>query len=212
MTTSISDLVTDDAPATQTLDGQEMAGTATFSPDRVYRYALTRTWNPEQPPILWIMCNPSTADAFQLDPTLKRVRDFSHRWGYGSFTVLNVFALRSPYPTDLTTHPAPVGPLNDEVITAELDGLIDACDGTETYPRVMVGWGVWGGLLSRGNAVRHMILDAGLTPHCLAQTADGSPMHPLARGKHYIPADTRPQPWGGYRGNHGDAVAGRSDR
>jgi hypothetical protein len=43
---------------------------AVISDDGVYRYQLTRTWDPESPELAWIMLNPSTADALADDPTV----------------------------------------------------------------------------------------------------------------------------------------------
>lgn len=52
--------------------------TAEFSPDRVYRYALTRRWS-DWPPAVFIMLNPSTADAFVEDPTIRRCLGFARQ-------------------------------------------------------------------------------------------------------------------------------------
>ncbi len=46
---------------------------ALFSDDRVYRYALWRTWSPSQPSVMFIGLNPSTADESQDDPTIPAV-------------------------------------------------------------------------------------------------------------------------------------------
>ena len=43
---------------------------ADFSDDRVYRYRLWREWDDSLPSCLFVMLNPSTADATQDDPTI----------------------------------------------------------------------------------------------------------------------------------------------
>ncbi len=48
-------------------------GDAVFSPCGKYRCWLTRDWGPvNSPRVLWILMNPSTADAEHNDPTITR--------------------------------------------------------------------------------------------------------------------------------------------
>src|SRR5438105_250311 len=80
----------------------QRAGSAWFSPDKQYRYLLTRSWDHIPQAMTWIMLNPSTADAFRDDPTIRRCISFARREGCGSIRVVNLFALRATDPRDLT--------------------------------------------------------------------------------------------------------------
>jgi len=46
---------------------------AKLSDDKLYRYQLSRIWDEDKPTVLFIMLNPSTADADVDDPTIRRV-------------------------------------------------------------------------------------------------------------------------------------------
>ena len=63
----------------------EIGNKCVFSPDRVYRYTLLHSWrgllDAEDRIACWIALNPSTADENQLDPTLRRIRGYSMKWG-----------------------------------------------------------------------------------------------------------------------------------
>ena len=74
---------------------------ACLSKDEVYRYTLERTWNDEQERVLFIMLNPSKANANTGDQTITRCIKFADNWGYGGIVVGNLFALRSPKPVKL---------------------------------------------------------------------------------------------------------------
>jgi len=50
--------------------------TAVFSPCRRWRYQLSRIWDADLPRINLLLLNPSTADAFHLDPTLRRAAGY----------------------------------------------------------------------------------------------------------------------------------------
>ena len=70
-----------------------------------YRYQLWRIWDATKPLVLWIMHNPSTADAKQDDPTIRRVTGFTKAWGYGGFYVGNLFPYRATDPKELLNKP-----------------------------------------------------------------------------------------------------------
>ena len=74
---------------------------AKFSKDRIYRYALWRTWDKALPKLLFIGLNPSTADEKKDDPTMRRCIRFSKDLGYGGFIMANIFAYRSTDPKKL---------------------------------------------------------------------------------------------------------------
>lgn len=152
--------------------------TATFSPCRTYRYALTRRWS-DGPLAVFVMLNPSTADAFTLDPTVRRCIGFATSWSAGGVLVLNLFALRATDPKALYSHEDPAGPDNDVVIAERLT------DADEPVRPVIAAWGVHGALHGRAVRVSSLLRDLGVQPQCLGLTKEGHPRHPL-----YMPADS----------------------
>jgi hypothetical protein len=150
-----------------------------FSPDRRYRYTLIHRWdeliNPHHG-VAWICLNPSTADEHQLDPTLRRIRDFSATWGYSFFVMLNLFAWRATLPADMKNAEDPVGPENDRWI-AHWASKVD---------RVVIGWGEHGAHRNRADAVL-AYLDPKRT-YCLERNASAQPKHPLYVAKKTVPA------------------------
>ncbi len=158
---------------------------ATLSPCGRYRYTLERSWS-ERGPITWIMLNPSTADARVEDPTIRRVMGFSQRWGHGSLRVLNLSPLRTPQPSECLAHALPA-----QVRERNLALLTEA--GATCGP-VVAAWGVQGAkLLHRDPDLVEVI--SGLSLQALGTTRDGHPLHPLARGSHRVPDETRLTPW-----------------
>lgn len=66
-----------------------------------YRFQLWRIWDESKPLVLWIMHNPSTADAENDDPTIRRIIGFTRAWGYGGLYVGNLFPYRATDPKEL---------------------------------------------------------------------------------------------------------------
>lgn len=145
------------------------SGPAVFSDDRVYRYTLTRAWNPALPTAMFIGLNPSTADENRLDRTLRRVIDFVTREGCGALVMANLFAFRSKDPHQMKRAPDPIGPQND----AWLARLLASSE------LVVCGWGIHGAFRQRSTDVRMLLRSASSKARCLGLTATGEPLHPL---------------------------------
>ena len=147
-----------------------ISGTANFSPCGRYRYELTRSWDAKLPELLVVMLNPSTADAAEDDPTIRRVVGFATSHGYGELRVVNLYAEIAVDPAALWQRDA-VGPLNDEVLRDRL--VPRSLNGMP----VLAAWGTseW----SRRRAPAVLALVPGVNWHCLGTTKDGSPRHPL---------------------------------
>ena len=161
-----------------------MPNECVFSSDRCYRYTLIHRWDDLLRPehgIAWICLNPSTADENQLDPTLRRIRDFSASWGYSYFVMLNLFAWRATLPADLKRSTYPVGPENDHWIK-HWSGRVD---------RVMVGWGEHGTHTGRDRQVLAYLDQKKI--FCLKRNASTQPQHPL-----YIAKKTMPFAYSGH--------------
>src|ERR1700684_272716 len=80
-----------------------------------YRYLLRRAWDHTKPRVLFVMLNPSTADASIDDPTIRACIRLCKAHGFGSFEVVNLYAWRSTDPQALPpTETASVGPSGDD--------------------------------------------------------------------------------------------------
>lgn len=157
-------------------------GTAVFSDCGTYRYDLGRTWAVGSRAV-FVMLNPSTADAEQDDPTIRRCITFAHAWSCGGLRVLNAYALRSTDPKGLWRVADPVGPENDAWI---FRAFVQAR--AERAP-VVVAWGAHckpGRAADIRDIARRTLVD--LT--CLGTTKSGAPRHPL-----YLPATSERAPW-----------------
>lgn len=153
--------------------GTPPATGAMLSEDGIYRYRLWRIWDDAKPMAVWIMLNPSTADASRDDPTIRRCIGFSRAFDFGGMEIVNLYALRATNPATLRTVADPTGPNNDEHIRR-------ACSGIGAG-RVICAWGASVYALHRASAVRQLIWHEVGQPWCLGKTKDGSPFHPLYR-------------------------------
>ena len=74
---------------------------AIISECNLYRYELHRTWDKSKPKVLFIMLNPSTADAMNDDATTIRCINYAKRWGFGSMMIGNIYPYRAKSPRRL---------------------------------------------------------------------------------------------------------------
>lgn len=156
---------------------------AQFSQDLIYRYTLWRAWNPILPPFVVIGLNPSTADTWQDDPTIRRCVGFARRERCGRLVMLNLFAVRSTDPDHLPLFGDPVGQENDEVLRTVLSGVPE--DGL-----VVAAWGNGATLLPRASAERSKVISRTVATWCFGTTQKGQPKHPL-----YLRSETPLRPF-----------------
>lgn len=156
---------------------------ATFSPCKRYRYTLTRRWGPK-PALTFVMLNPSTADAEQLDPTVNRCLGYARREGAGGLLVLNIMAYRATDPRKLQQADDPVGPRNHETLRGQLAAA----------QKVVAAWGAHSATKFDGavESIRIVREVAAGRLYCLKRTTSGAPGHPL-----YLRKDAPLVPWGG---------------
>ena len=154
-----------------------MKKSAALSECMRYRYRLLREWDGRKETAMFVMLNPSRADANVDDNTIRRCIRFAQEWGYGALLVGNLFALRSPHPRDLLSAADPVGPDNDQALR----------EMAESVALIVAAWGADGALLGRDQAVLEMFRGRW---HALGETKAGLPRHPL-----YLPARAQPYPF-----------------
>ena len=150
---------------------------AVISDCKKYRYSLFRKWE-EGPTVLFVMLNPSTADANIDDPTIRRCIQFAKDNGFGSLYVGNLYAYRA-------TNPKEIMKLGFMDATGEdnekhLNQMLSVCE------KVIVAWGSHG---AKGTFQMNQTL-RGKDLWCLGKNKSGSPKHPL-----YLAKSTELQSW-----------------
>lgn len=157
---------------------------AQISADGLYRFTLTRQIERSprsilfQESVLFLMNNPSTADANLDDPTIRRCSGYAGAWGYGWLDVGNINPTRATNPKDADIPPEDILEENDDWLRllAFRSDLIVAAWGAAA-PQILVD--------------RVMTLVEPIqTVKALALTKAGQPRHPL-----YLKADLVPFTW-----------------
>lgn len=167
-----------------TFDKTRLTGsTATLSEEMIplYRYTLGRRWDERLDYVLFVMLNPSTADATVNDPTIMRCIGFADSWGYGGIEVRNLFAFRTAYPKELTA----AGKAGTDIVGAENDRFLTSALRDPHCKLVVGGWGAQKIAEKRVKEVRRHVTLYNREMLCIhRQPRDTFPRHPL-----YLPGD-----------------------
>lgn len=155
---------------------------ATISDCGLYRYGLHRWWdNGDGRRLIFVMLNPSTANAYDDDPTIRRCMGFARSLGFSGIGVFNLYAYRATKPADLWLADEPTGGQRNDDLLREVGHMAK-------HQLVLAAWGA--------NAKPDRVAQVRAFPgwnyvQCLGRTKSGAPRHPL-----YLPAITVPQPFG----------------
>lgn len=144
-----------------------------------YRYWLTRDVQTKgyAGVLTYIMLNPSTADANQDDPTIRKCKGFALRNDFERFRVVNLFAFRATKPGDLGKAKDPIGP----------DNMKWVLDMSKSSDMVICAWGTYGTFGRQNEKVLKMLAENNIPVFALELTKDRHPKHPL-----YISYDKQP--------------------
>ena len=160
-----------------------MIGSAEISDCGRYRYRLTRYWRPGST-CVFIMLNPSTADADHDDRTIGRCINFAKREACGKLVVVNLYAWRDKSPRALfeaQDRGAPIiGPLNGIAIERAF----------REAKVIIAGWGANPRIKPRSRDIAAWAEATGYKLKCLGNTTSGAPQHPL-----YIKGDAPLRDW-----------------
>lgn len=164
-----------------------------------YRYALWRCWSFAEGLLIFVMCNPSTADADKDDATIRKCVGFAKRLGFGGISVVNLCPIRSTDPKLLKApgseaHLYASSPPSEVTNTAALErAMIQASHGRAG---LIAAWGT----AARDNLPHYEARVAQLRKlasgtmsrlQSLRVASDGkTPCHPLM-----LPYDLLPQAW-----------------
>jgi len=152
---------------------------AVISMDNRHRYMLARDWDDSLPRCAFIMINPSTADAEQDDPTIRKCIGFAKRLGYGGCDVVNLFSLRTPDVKELKKASANGDPITKQLNDEYIQNVAKAA--TKTFA-------AWGSISKIPKEPQHRFRDQevvrylgirGIELWCIGRTKDGDPRHPL---------------------------------
>ncbi len=150
---------------------------AILSSCKRYRYQLERSWSVQtsrQSTVVFIGLNPSTADATDDDPTIRKCIAYAQAWQFKKLFMVNLFAWRATNPNELLEAKNPVGNLND--------GYLD--DAVLRSALVVACWGEHGSIMNRSDDLQARYPRQLM---CLKTNQSGEPTHPL-----YLPATLTP--------------------
>lgn len=149
-----------------------------LSENGLYRYKLVRKWDEFKPGATIVMLNPSKADMLITDRTIMNVTNFLVRNGYGSLSVVNLFAFRATDPKELKNRDDRFESLNDEYLT-------EAFNDAEV---IIVAW-TRDKFKSRKREVEKMLESFAGKIKCFSDSNGKKPRHPRDLGEDWLLVD-----------------------
>ncbi|ARU61982.1 hypothetical protein CBW65_13950 [Tumebacillus avium] len=135
-----------------------------------YRYLLRYKWDSRKLRVLFIMLNPSWADATRSDQTVDNCIEYAKKLGGGTLEVVNLFAYVSPSPKAMFRLK------NHDIIGKRTDVFIARA--IKRAEKIVVAWGAKGHGFHRNHKVLNMLEESGKDLLCLGISKYGHPVHP----------------------------------
>jgi hypothetical protein len=171
---------------------------ATYGVNETLRWTLTREWGEGGKSACFLGHNPSTAGHELEDPTTLTWNYFADLWGCKRYTAVNLYPFRSPDPA-VARRWADWALTNDwtvrDLLQENLRIVVHEAKRADIFVACY-------GAIAQDDAWNQHVLEEIQTgeppyPHVyiFGLTGNGSPKHPMARGKHRVPRDQQPILW-----------------
>lgn len=151
---------------------------SSISENGLYRYKLARKWDEAKPSATIVMLNPSKADMLITDRTIMNVTNFLVKNGYGSLSVVNLFAFRATDPKELKNRDDRFESLNNAYLT-------EAFEDAEV---IIVAW-TRDKFKSRKREVEKMLESYTGKIKCFSDGNEKKPRHPRDLGENWLLVD-----------------------
>jgi hypothetical protein len=176
---------------------EQMHRTARFA--GAERIELGRRWGPG-PKACMIGCNPSTADAFEDDPTCRWWIEWCRHFGFGSLVAVNLYPFCTSSPAECRRVASwedngPDWHARDKIHHVNLPAVVASAKAADQV------FACWGAIAWDLNWIDHVVeeIQSGEASYpdlwCWGKTATGAPKHPMARGVHRIDPHQAPIIW-----------------
>jgi len=142
------------------------------SEDGKYHYKTWRKWDGSRPPVIFILANEISGDV-----TIDRCIRFAKDWLCGAAILLPLFALKVKDNRDIVV----ASKSNEDrlrIIGPETDIIIYDTFVENPMSQIICGWGPFGMLTKRGDAMMRLIREVGRKPLCIDQAPEGFPRPP----------------------------------
>lgn len=156
-------------------DDYDLVGTTVIEGDATTRFRLHRIVGilGSRGTVLFVMLNPSTADDYQDDPTIRRCIKFALNWGYNNLEVVNLFPHRATRPRDLRS--VDCSAANE---TAIINAAAEAQMRVAAWGHPQLHYSMREEFWFRSHRVLELMKRFGPV-YCLGKTARLQPRHPL---------------------------------
>ena len=162
------------------------------------RLTLSRDWG-SGPRALVIGCNPSLANAERDDPTSRWWNRWFRAQGFGGYDAVNLYPFCTSHPVECRRIVGTAGQdaayVHDAIHRVNLPHLVAKAKAAD---RIFV---CWGAIAWDRDFVEQVVakIQAGAAPSpdlwCWGKTANGAPIHPLARGRRRLEPDQKAVVW-----------------
>jgi len=162
------------------------------------RIELGRRWAETGPVAAVIGCNPSDAGEDRDDPTCLWWTKWFREAGFAAYRAANLYPFISSSPKECRQRADWLNNGPDWYARDAIgDNLVELCKITAAVDRVFVCWGAIAWDDGWVDQVLEEIACEGGNPAlwCWGFNIDGSPKHPMARGRHRIPAGQKALLW-----------------